>query len=216
MTKKTRIVVDIEVNAPPDLVWQALREPAEIRRWFGWDYPGLDQEIEAIFVRGAQVTEPGRVLAIIGADTSLVVRPSPRGATFQIVMPDSGPPPPYDEIEEGWIAFAHQLRLALERHRGQDRRSLQHRAPLRAAESQPPGAIPGPEVLSGTPWFHNQHQQAWLIPAWGDGLLIVNRSPPGPDAPLGKRNVLITTYGLEPEAFEQLRSRWTAWNAGSG
>ncbi len=215
MTSKRRIVVDIEVDAPPDVVWRALREPAEVRRWFGWDYPGLDQEIDAIFVRGAEVTEPQRALAIIGADTSLLVNPAPRGATFQIVMPDSGQPPAYDVIEEGWIAFAHQLRLALERHRGQDRRSLQHLTPLRAPEVSPTGVIPGPESLSGSPWFHNQHQQAWLIPAWGDGLLILNRSPPGPDAPLGKRSVLITTYGLPPEAFAQLRSRWTAWNADS-
>jgi uncharacterized protein YndB with AHSA1/START domain len=209
-------VVDMEVNAAVDLVWQALREPTEIRRWFGWDYPGLEKEIEQIFVAGAEVTQPGRALQLIGADTTLSVSPSAGGSRLQLTMPAPGWPEAFDEIAEGWTSFALQLRLALERHRGADRRTLQHSAPVEGAEASPPDAIPGPGGSSGSLCFRNQHQRAWLIPAWGDGLLIATRTPPRPDAPHGKWSLLITTYGMTAAEFDTLRSRWTSWNTSPG
>jgi hypothetical protein len=109
-----------------------------------------------------------------------------------------------------------QLRLALEKHRGADRRSLRHSALVGAAVASPPDAIPGPGGPSGSLWFRNQHQRAWLIPAWGDGLLIETRTPPTPDAPHGKRSLLITAYGMTASDFEALRSRWTSWNTSPG
>jgi hypothetical protein len=91
-------VVDMEVNAAVDLVWQALREPTEIRRWFGWDYPGLEKEIEQIFVAGAEVTQPGRALQLIGADTTLSVSPSAGGSRLQLTMPAPGWPEAWRDI----------------------------------------------------------------------------------------------------------------------
>lgn len=44
MKPSDRVIVDILVVAPIDVVWRALREPAEINRWFGWDYPQLAEE----------------------------------------------------------------------------------------------------------------------------------------------------------------------------
>lgn len=205
----------MEVNVPVNQVWHALREPTEIHRWFGWDYPGLEKEIEQIFVGGAKVTEPGRALQLIGADTTLSVRPSAGGARLQLTMPAPGWPEAYDEIAEGWISFALQLRLAQERHRGSDRRTLHHSAPVRPADSSSPDAIPGPDGLAGSLWFRNRHQGAWMIPTWGDGLLIETRTPPTPDTPHGSRSLLITTYGMTVADFENLRSRWTSWNASS-
>ena len=34
--------MEITLPAPMDTVWTAFRDPAAIRRWFGWDYDGLD------------------------------------------------------------------------------------------------------------------------------------------------------------------------------
>lgn len=51
MKPSDRVLVEILVAAPIDVVWRALREPSEIRRWFGWDYPGLADEVETIFGR---------------------------------------------------------------------------------------------------------------------------------------------------------------------
>ena len=41
----------------------------------------------------------------------------------RLTMPDPGAG--YDEIREGWASFVTQLRFALERHPGEERRTLQ-------------------------------------------------------------------------------------------
>ena len=41
--------VEVTVDAPRDEVWRALTEPEQIRHWFGWEYDGLEGEIELIF-----------------------------------------------------------------------------------------------------------------------------------------------------------------------
>ena len=51
MSESDRVLIEVVVAAPIEIVREALRDPAEIRRWFGWDYAGLDEEIALIFVR---------------------------------------------------------------------------------------------------------------------------------------------------------------------
>jgi uncharacterized protein YndB with AHSA1/START domain len=57
MSKSDRVIVEVMVAAPIDVVWRALRDPAEIRRWFGWDYPGLDEEVDFIFQKASTASE---------------------------------------------------------------------------------------------------------------------------------------------------------------
>ena len=52
--------------APVDTVWTAFRDPAVIRRWFGWDYDGLDDEIRAVFFDETVASEADRTLRIGG------------------------------------------------------------------------------------------------------------------------------------------------------
>ena len=40
------VLFDVVIAAPADTVWRALRDRTEIRRWFGWDYDGIDDEID--------------------------------------------------------------------------------------------------------------------------------------------------------------------------
>ena len=51
--------VEVSVDAPRDVVWRTLTEPEQIRHWFGWDYDGLDDEIELIFVEARPVASAG-------------------------------------------------------------------------------------------------------------------------------------------------------------
>src|ERR671915_491765 len=88
--------VEVVVRAPHVEVWRALTEPDQVRRWFGWDYAGLDEEIELMFVANAKHEPPGRILMFEGDD----------------------------QFEEGWRAFLLQLRDYLERHPGKRRRTI--------------------------------------------------------------------------------------------
>lgn len=43
-------LIEVELPAPGEEVWAHLRDPGLIRRWFGWEYEGLEGEIEFIFL----------------------------------------------------------------------------------------------------------------------------------------------------------------------
>ena len=136
MTLDRREIVSLDLPADLHTVWAHLREPDLVRRWFGWDYDGLDAEIRDYFVGSPVVaqsadgdnlvhtlTTPSHdVLAVTAAShdpghTHLTItRSSHDGlASYDGV---------YDPIDEGWIQFAQQLRFALRAHRGQERRTL--------------------------------------------------------------------------------------------
>jgi hypothetical protein len=131
MTHQTRTaVVEVEIAAPFEAVWRALRDPAEIRRWHGWDYDGLDEEIDAIYLSGADADQSAGTIDLRGADTRIAVEERD-GRTAVSVLKGSDPLSeddsrgltPFDEIDEGWITFVNQLRFALERHPGRERRT---------------------------------------------------------------------------------------------
>jgi hypothetical protein len=58
MTDKA-IAVETTISAPFETVWNALRDPVEIRRWHGWEYDGeaLADEIDVIY-RASRPTRP--------------------------------------------------------------------------------------------------------------------------------------------------------------
>ena len=53
--------VEVTVDAPRDEVWRALTEPERIKHWFGWEYDGLDDEVQLIFVDHATHFPPERI-----------------------------------------------------------------------------------------------------------------------------------------------------------
>ena len=52
MSLERREVVAVDVHAPVATVWEHLRDPRLVRRWFGWDHDALDAEIQEIFAAG--------------------------------------------------------------------------------------------------------------------------------------------------------------------
>lgn len=224
-----QVIVEVVVAAPPEAVWRALRDPAEIRRWFGWEYEGLVDEIAAFFVDGATVVEDGRRLSLgdvfvlepRGAETVLrLVRSAPAGTDWEGV---------YDDIVEGWRSFLHQLRFALERHAGRDRRTLFFSGRSHEGGPRPPAAIglsaldsvaPGEryslrsgagDTLTGTLWFRSVHQIGVTVDGFGDGLLVVHNRPVTSKSPHGGGMAVLTTYGLDDATFDSLGERWTSW-----
>lgn len=111
----------------------------------------------------------------------------------------------YDEMREGWTSFVMQLRFALERHPGQDRRTLQ----LTSAGEPPlqPPSEPGERYEGETRWgerwsgeLHHltAHQAGLTVDGYGPGLVIVHFG----------RMAIVTTYGHDDDAFAALESRW--------
>ncbi len=226
--REDHVLVEVTVPAPADAVWAALRDPAKIRQWFGWEADGLKDEIDFIFVTHADADDEKRVVTFVGVndryeveargDTSIVrvVRSAPAGDWSDV----------FDGMIEGWISFTWQLAFAFARHPGQTRRTLFFSGPPRedrlarsllgldaAPAPGEPWSMPlGPDAAaSGQVWFTARHQIGVTVDAWGDGLLVVVDQPPNEKRPRGTAMLTLTTYGLSETALADLRTRWQAW-----
>ena len=136
MPLEPREIVSVDIPAPVATVWEHLRDPRLIRRWFGWDYDGLDAEIREIFVddvREVHDHADGRttrtlrwpnhdVLTVTALDVEptrthvTVTRPSHDGLSMFDGV--------FDAMDEGWTQFVQQLAFALRVHPGEDRVTL--------------------------------------------------------------------------------------------
>jgi uncharacterized protein YndB with AHSA1/START domain len=159
------VIFEVVIAAPAETVWRALRDKDQIRRWFGWDYDGADEEIDYIFFGEASADgethtldfgETGRLTVEDGGTSAIVrlVRAAPAGTTSWDGI--------YDDINEGWLTFVQQLRYFLERHPGEERTTTH---------------IP----LTGEPWFESSNQQGVIT---DQGLVIRTRE-----------RVIVSRYG---------------------
>lgn len=200
-------VVEVSIDAPADAVWRAVSDTAEIRRWFGWDYPGLDEEIQYIFVDHCTQVPPQRLefegfqtIELVPDGSRTVVRVVCAGGLADAKWDDI-----YDGMEEGWRTFFHQLKYYVERREGQDRRTVYLS-----------GTVPGPAVVAaldsfapGKGWQSSRHQHAVAPAAEGVDLVsVVSPLPLASDEP-AKLNVTVTTYGLDDAAFAAVQRDWT-------
>jgi hypothetical protein len=111
--------IEVTIGAPVDVVWQALREPDQVRRWHGWHFDGLDDEIKLIYETGAHETDRPYVL-VVEPDDLFELEEVDGGTLVRIIRskpdPNSAWAAYYDDVTEGWISFLNQLRFMLERH----------------------------------------------------------------------------------------------------
>lgn len=224
--------VKLTLPAPVDIVWPAFRDPAQIRRWHGWDYAGLDEEIRCIFEDETIASESDRTLRIAGHLFAL----AEDGDRTVVRVTRSEPPTDeidwaryYEDIEEGWLTFLQQLRFALARHPGEDRRTV-HLAGVARAGDPPPATTalglaevrelragrryeattPWGQPLAGKVWFRSPLQLGLTVDSWGDGLLVVTESPSAP-RPHGAATAVLSTYALGDGALEALQHGWAGW-----
>lgn len=232
-----RVLVDMVVGASPDVVWSTLRDPALVARWFGWDYDGLQVEIRQIFAEGAMADDDARVLSWADGDTWRL-EPDGTGTRVQVLRAGhhaaDGFDGAYDPIDEGWITFAQQLRFALERHPGQERRTVSahgldlgpHDAPLLTRLGlRPLGEDPvgGPyevrradgSAFTGEVFFQTDLQIGLTVAEEDDALLVVARTPPSAAPPDGQVMLVLSVYGADDERLADVERRWSAWWAGS-
>ncbi|RCS21785.1 SRPBCC domain-containing protein [Phyllobacterium salinisoli] len=238
MTKETQskqVLVEVTISAPVATVWRALREPMQLANWFGWDAPGLADEIDYIFHSHATVDEAAHTIQFepwegVSDSFELIEH---GGATVLRVVRHGGLPidwkDTYHDINEGWVTFVQQLRLLLDRHPGNKRRTIYlsgAAAPgvpkvssalgLRILRNKPDGSefaaeLPPGVAVTGTIWHRTHFQLGLGVRQWGDGLLVVTDKGPGEKRPHGGGSVLITTFGLDDGAFAALEARWSGW-----
>jgi hypothetical protein len=176
--------VETTIAAPFERVWRALRDRDEIRRWHGWDYDGLDEEIDVIYFRDVEADEAAGTLTMADGSRFELER---AGDATVVRVTMAAAEDGYDEIREGWISFVMQLRFALERHPGEERRTFR----LRASAPDDPG-------VTGAQLYRTEHQTGSIVDEYGPGLVI--RYANG--------MAIVTTYGLDDDAFGELERRW--------
>jgi len=188
------VIAELTLAAQPDEVWRHLREPALISRWFGWDYEGLGHEIDVIFLQEARVDDRGHVLEWgDGLEDGDRFELEDLGVETRLRVIRAAPADGYDDIAEGWITFAHQLRFAIERGGREPRRTLHL-----TADEAAPGAAALAAELPGAPWYRTEHQAGIVTK---DGLLVVWEKPPA-----GTAAMTLSRFGGAPD-----EAPWSAW-----
>jgi hypothetical protein len=234
MNPTDRVLVELLIAAPIDTVWRALRDPKEIARWFGWQYPGLPEEIDMIF-GGFEVSESTHTLQSQNFPDRYTLEAHGPDYTIVRVIRSAAPTDKswqgiYDDIFDGWLTFTEQLRFALMRHPGADRRTLFCNGRSATPDVPPPAEALGltrlavvpigqrymvktamGDTLEGEIWFRSANLIGLTVDAYGDGLLIVATRPATAKSPHGGGTVCITTYGFDDAAFAALRGRWSDW-----
>jgi hypothetical protein len=231
-TDDSTVRVELTLPGPFDTVWQWVRDPALVDRWHGWEYEGLADEIEFMFVSHAVADEAARTLQI----GNHLFTFEERGAEVVVRLTRSAPALEqewsdeyYDMVEHGWTVFLQQLRFALARHRDDVRRTVfvygRRSGPamtsaalgLAAVAELPPGSryeasLPTGDSVAGEVWFATDHELGVTVDGWGDGLLVVGTEAEDvTDATDARSMAVLTTYGLDDAALADLRARWTAW-----
>jgi uncharacterized protein YndB with AHSA1/START domain len=204
-------IMEVTIDAPQDAVWRAVSDPAELRRWFGWEYPGLEEEIKFIFLNDTTQLPPQRLefpgmgtLDIVPDGSRSVVRLVWAGGLADARWDDI-----YDGMEEGWRTFFHQLKYYLERRAGQDRRTLY----LTGTAPAPAVVAALDEAAPGAPWQESRHQRAVVPSAEGVDLVSVLSPTPLASGEPAKVSVTVTTYGMDDAAFDAVRTEWESrWN----
>ncbi|WBQ03732.1 SRPBCC family protein [Kribbella sp. CA-293567] len=225
MSEETPRIV-VTVAAPVEAVWDALRNKEKIQHWHGWEYEGLDAEIDLIFFTAFTEDSETHTLVIQGHD-QFTVEPHEGGSKVTLTRAPHGDDPEwdayYDDITEGWITFVQQLRFALERHPDDARRTLFYAGAgdrstgpavqlgLDAAVGTAYEAEVVGEVLTGQVWFRSEHQVGLTVDQWGDGLLVLSYVGPSDQKPTGAAMAVLTLYGVSDADREAIDKRWQDW-----
>jgi hypothetical protein len=241
MTLDRREIVSIDIPVASATVWQHLRQPDLVRRWYRWDGPDLDAQVR-MFVDAVEGRGEGTshtltwhnhdVLAIRGVEG----RP---GVTHLSVTRSShdlhGYDGVYDYADAIWVAGMEQLRFALTIHPKQERRTLSvfgldagdhrdrllDRAGLHGARGIPVGGNvqarrPDGTLLGGTLVLKSEELLVLHLHGITQSMLVLIETPAASAPPHGTVGAVLSTYGLDDETFEEVHDRWTAWWEMSG
>jgi hypothetical protein len=190
MTDAAAVPVEVRVDAAAEVVWGAFTRPEELRRWFGWDYDGLEAEIQYIFFDHATQHAPNRIeIEDEMGNQSVELVPDASGTIVRIVAPDA--------LAEGWRTFFCQLGHYLEHHRGEERRTVHL-----DGEATPSAvlALLGDQAVRASGSVAVVHDD--------DGFAAVESSDGLDSREPGRVKLTVSTYGLDDEEVARVRRRW--------
>ncbi len=223
---RDRVLVDITISASAETVFDAVRDPAVLKNWFGWDYAGLEDEIAFIFRdhatedRAAGIVQFGEHEGV--ADRFEIVSEG-EGTRLRVVRSATAPDGwenVFEPIAEGWISFAAQLKVLLDRHLGRTRRTIflsgdvPAGRPVAAALGIGDGAtradLPGLGETSVVFNHRSSFQLGVLIPELNDALLIVAEAAAGAEKP-PIASITLNTWDIADDRFAALSEAWSTW-----
>ena len=230
MNPNRRLLNEVRVNAPIDVVWDALTIPVQIQQWFGWEYEGLEAEIQQIFVDVAAVNVSEHAVRWPHGDEFLLQAEGSetRMLTYRPMPNVDSMPEQAEDIDEGWNAVVEQLRFWLEHHRGEQRATIYLSGAAReeypsvsaalglevasaVGECYECSSVAG-EQLAGTVWSRQNNVTGLTVEAYGSGLIVLLDHDSRRQPPHGGGMVIISTYGLPSERFERIKRQWvSAW-----
>lgn len=193
--------VTTQIKASRDEVWTALTDPEVIRDWHGWDFDGLTEEIEFIYVQHAKRFPPDRIEL---EPDQTVTLDSQDGVTSLTIVREGEPGTDYDVIEEGWIAFFQQLRYLLERRPSYRR----HTAYLEAVAAPSKVAVALSE--KGSPWHESTRQRGLEIEG---GLVVLMSEQPIESGATGSITAVVSLFG-DDVSLDEWEQWWQATTAG--
>lgn len=221
MTDESPPRIEVTIAAPVDAVWHALRDKNTIRHWHGWDFDGLEQEIDVIYFNHVTEDPATRTLSVQEGD-EIRLSPDGDGTRVTLTRAPKGVNPDwdayYDDITEGWLVFMQQLRFAIERQPGTPRRTVFLNSPNKTGRdlaedlglSREPVNLVGEEVKT-EPWYQTEHQLGVTVNTWGNGLLVVSSCVPTEAKSDGVAMAVLSTYGLTDDQLADLTTRWQSW-----
>jgi len=203
--------LEVVIGATVEVVWRAMREPDQIRRWHGWHAESLDAEVRQIYVDSATESgsaSSGYVLDVEGGDR-FELHQRDDGTVVRLTRPSRDQVEGewadwYDDITEGWTSFVHQLRFALERHPDEERRTL-----FLSGTGDPAGPLRD-ALAQHEEFFSTDNQRGLVLDNLGPGLVVLGETPARPGQRPGAM-VIVSTYGLDDDAFAREQDAWTAW-----
>ncbi len=194
-TRETLFCATFLMSAAPTEVWQHLREPELLRRWFGWHGPEFDSEIAGLSGEFSTVVRDGHDLVI--GDHRMALRAAGTGTELRLDRTSrSGADDA--EIDEGWVTFLEQLRYVVAVRPEGARHTF-------VVADAPATQIP----WESEDWARSAHQRTVVVPSWGQVQLNVLR--PAPDGP-GAR-VVVNGYGRTDRVAEEQHAAVAAWVA---
>ncbi|MGQ0679326.1 MAG: SRPBCC family protein [Actinomycetota bacterium] len=234
-----KLLIGVDLPVPADRAWAALKQPEQIREWFGYygaDYSSwgigtmrtLDDEIAVVFGREARYENFSRRITWEGGDEFLLT-PKGERCLLEVFMVRPAPLKEvdwrkvYDPICEGWIAFTQQLRFYLDRHT-EGQRSTIFFTGLPAADAfgilklQSMAEVePGAKYGILTPMGDHLTGELWYKTFYQIGLtvdlfgdgLLIVSATPPTEQLPGGGADLTLTTFLGPEEQDGLQQRWS-------